>query len=264
MPVRDKIVDYTRIPSFAKRYLQTYFKCVDSDENEVARFLAREAPRLKGLVGTFVEIGCGPTIHHLLPICPFVEKIHLADYLHSNLAEVQAWKEHAPYAHDWSIFTENVLKLEGQAISPKHVQDRENLLRNKIGGLSYCNILREFPLGIPTQCDALGFFFCAEEVTTDKDEWKQVMRNTCSLIKPNGFLLMSALRGTDHYVIENEIGYEVLPTAKIWEQDIIDLLPTLGFDLSQTSIEVAETPDQKHQGISSVILISARKLPFEG
>ncbi len=257
----NEVIDYKNFSSFASRYLETYYQKIDSDELGIAKFLVREYSKING-AASMLEIGCGPTIHHILPAAPYVEHIDMADYLIDNLDQIKLWSKQTDnnQGHNWKSFTKHILELEGIRPSMSDILSRERLLKTKIRNVTDCNVLDENPLGRAMLYPAVGFFYCAEEVTTSKNIWKEIMANVANLVTPGGYFFIAALKETDHYIIFSDNGREEkLPTAFLRVEDFSNLLPQLGFDLNNTIIETCETPDQIEHGINGVILISAQK-----
>ena len=183
------VIDYLKINSFSKRYLQTYYKNIDPDELEIAKFLVEEYKKIKGKP-KMLEIGCGPTVHHILPAAPYVSQIHMADYLPQNLNEIKLWKYKPEKAHTWNHFTKKILELEGHNPTIVDVANREDSLRNIIKKFSLCNVLKDPPVSAKEKYPVVGFFYCAEEVTTSITEWRVVMRRVSDLISKGGQLLL--------------------------------------------------------------------------
>jgi len=255
----DEKFDYLNLEAFPSRYLKTYFQKVEQDELEVARFLVREYKKIKDKP-IFLDLGCGPTVHHVLPVVPYVSRIEIADYLSDNLDEIEVWKNKKENMHDWTFFTKKILELEGKMPSKEAVDEREKKLRGLVNKIGHCDLLNKKPLGYSKKYEAVGCFFCAEEVATTQQGWEWAMENISSLVADGGYLFLSALRNTDHYSIRTHNGeMQKLPTAFVKEEYFYELLPKLGFDMQETVIEVAETPEQKQYGINSVILLSAKK-----
>ncbi len=252
--------NYINLESFPSRYLETYFKKTAQDELEVAKFLVKEYKKIKGKP-KFLDIGCGPTIHHSLPAVPYISQIDMADFLLDNLTQIKNWKYMKNEdMHDWGYFTKLILKLEGKVPSDELIEEREAKLRSLINTIELCDVLNEYPLNKPKYYEAVGCFFCAEEVAMKKSGWEEVMANIASLVSPGGRLFLSALRETDHYSITTHNGeMERLPTAFLKEEYFYEILPKLGFDINESVIEVALTPEEKPYGISSIILLSAKK-----
>lgn len=256
----DIFFDYKNIDSFSKRYLETYFRTIDPDEEAIAKFLVKEYKKIK-LGSAMLDIGCGPTIHHILPVVPYVSRIDIADYLDESLLQIQLWMEKNQHAHKWDHFTKKILEFENcKNINQEEIEKRENNLARLIKKFMRCDVLRIHPIALRKKYPVVGFFYCAEEITTKKIVWKQIMRNVCSLVSPGGRLFLTALRATNFYVIIKNNGlHEKLPTVFITESDVRNILEELDFDLEKTVIEVEHTPTQKHHGINGVILVSAKK-----
>ena len=251
--------DYLSIDSFARRYLNTYYLQIDPDELEIAKFLVEEYKKINGKPH-MLEIGCGPTIHHVIPAVPYVSSIDMADYLSENLYQVKLWKDGIMSAHNWNHFTKKILELEGMSPSTQDIQTREALLKELMNGFYYCNVLKEKPLDQHKKYPIINFFYTAEEVALNLSEWKKIMKRVSDILLPGGQLLLSALWETDHYIIQKNGGYEKLPTARLNKIDMQTALFDLGFDMQKTIVKIAKTPSQAHQGINGVILVSAKKL----
>jgi SAM-dependent methyltransferase len=252
--------DYKTIDSFAHRYLKTYYNNIDPDEVEIARFLVQEYKKIETPC-KMLDIGCGPTVHHLLPAVPYVLNIDVADYLDENLAQIKLWIDKHQHAHRWDHFTKKILAFEGIHTSAKNIQMRESELIQKIHTLRHCDVLQTEPVIENEKYPVVGFFYCAEEIATNKDVWRKVMKNVCNLVTPSGRLYLSALRATNFYTIIRKDGtHEKLPTAYILENDMFQILSELDFDMKNTIIKTIQTPSQEHQGINGVILVSAKKL----
>jgi hypothetical protein len=253
--------DYKNVDAFTERYLATYYNEITDDELAIAQFLVQEYKKIAGKPA-MLEVGCGPTIHHVLPIVPYVSSIDMTDYLPGNIRAISLWKKQVKNAHNWQFFTKKILALENtkQNISSVNIEQREMELRNKIHSLSECNVLHQYPLGYKKQYPIVGLFYCVEEVAIAKECWKQAMANVMNMVLPEGRFFTVCLWETDYYSIISDTGtVEKLPTAYVTEQDMWNLLKKNGFDESETIIKIAKTPSQIEQGINGVILVSTKK-----
>jgi hypothetical protein len=237
-------------------YLDDYYAFVEQDEYETLAFLVDSFREIHGNP-IALEFGCGPMIAHLLPLVPYVSEIHIADYLKSNLAEVQKWQTNQADAHDWHCFTEFVLEQEDLAI-PKleTVKAREDALKSKITKHLICNAADFNPLarsGCSQIYDFLLSCYCADSATSLKEEWFQYMRNILSLLRPGGYFVGAALRLCQSYKVKNL----VFPCANVNEEDWETLFRSLQFD--RVRIEVRHTPDHIPQGYDSILLVSGYK-----
>lgn len=252
------LFDFRRTRGFARAYLHTYYAGPPQiDERLLSRFLVREAARLPR--GRFLEIGCGPTVHHVLPIAPHVAEVHMVDYLDDNLSEVRAWRDGVATAHDWRRFTRLSLQDAGLPYDEVAVRRREALVRARIVRVDRCNLMAATPPGECARYDAVGCFYCAEEVGVTTSAWAEVVGRVAAHVAPGGTLLMAALAGMSSYVVTDPDGVSSeLPCAPISDTDVRALLPTLGFPLVKARIEshAIELPDV---GVTATLMVAARK-----
>ena len=250
--------DFRATRGFARAYLHTYYSGAPPiDEQVVSRFLVREAKRLRG--GTFVEIGCGPTIHHALPLVAHVDAVHFLDYLAENQHEIELWRRGAPTAHDWRPFTRMSLIDAGVEPTPTAVAAHEALLRARIARVGACNLLAPTPAADVGAFAAVGCFYCAEEVGISKAAWAQVMARVAAYVRPGGTLFVAALAGMDAYRVEDALGRTTeLPCANITADDVRALLPRLGFPAFSACIEQHDIP-HPDVGVTGTILVAAEK-----
>jgi hypothetical protein len=253
---RDGLFDFRHTSSFAERYLKTFYtgRAPTNDERVVFRFLADQVKRLEGQP-VLLEVGCGPTVHHALPIAPYVSEIHMADYLEENLEEVRKWRDGAPGAGTWSQYAELAQLLDAGASSPETVHHLERLTREKLRQLLLCDLRDECILGAPAEYQAVTAFYCTEEVGITKTRWEEVMGNLARLVAPGGHLFLSCLRDTDFYVVDGS----AYPCARISEADVRRVLPELGFEPSSSVVESASVDGQEDEGVFGVVLVAARK-----
>jgi hypothetical protein len=254
------IFDFNVVSNFSRNYLSTYYcQPVTIDEQAVLSFLVRQYPKITSQPCA-IEVGCGPTVHHVLPLTPFVSEIHMADYLPDSLELVRLWRENTPDAHRWDHYTALTLSLEGRPNTNAEIERREAETRRKISRLLRCDLKSDAPLGTPQQYPVVGSFYCAENIGVTKDEWMRVMRRLAGLTASGGYLFLSALRNTHFYVVKSADGTpNRLPCASLTEQDFRELLPALGFDSRQTVIESRQLTGQENEGVNGVILVAALK-----
>lgn len=254
------VFDFNVVDNFAADYLTTYYcQPPTQDEQAVLAFLSRQYPKIPAQPCA-IEIGCGPTVHHVLPLAPFVSEIHMADYLADNLELVRRWRDGERGAHSWHRYTSLALALEGRSPSAANVQQREADTRRKITRLLACDLKSETPLGMIRQYPVVGSFYCAENIGITRDEWARMMRRLADLVAPGGYLFLSALRETTFYVVQTSDGItRQLPCASLTEDDFAGLLPALGFDPRQSVVESQRLTGQEGEGVNGVILVAARK-----
>ena len=254
----DGVFDFRHVESFATRYMETFYSGhpPTDDEREVLRFLTERVGSLTG-PPAMLEVGCGPTVHHILPFVPHVSTIDMADYLPENLAEVRRWYQRAPDAYNWRQYATLALELRNGGATMAGIEALEAAARTKIRRLLRCDLKKPHILGRPVSYPVVGAFYCTEEVGIATVQWEAVMANLCRAVAPGGHLFLSCLRNTDFYMV----GDTRYPCARISEGDVKRVLPTLGFDMRNSLVEGVSIDTQRETGVAGVVLVAARKSP---
>ena len=216
--------DWTRFDPAA--YLDEYYGDIGSENLALLRFLVetyRDIP--KG--GVLLDFGGGPTIYPLISAVTRVDEIHFSDYLEANLDEVRRWISAGPAAFNWDAFIRKAIELEtGAPFTDAQIERRANEIRERVTRLIHCDASRTPPIeGLPGLYDVVLTNFCAESATSDREQWRIYMANITSVLKPGGWLVMSALKGATRY----SVGSQSFPAVDIWEDDLIELLEETGF-----------------------------------
>ncbi len=234
-------------------YLAQYYATagVAEDEIGILQFVLNFLLEKKQTFSEMVEVGCGPTIHHAIPFAPYVDQLYLADYLESNLQEVRNWIRGT--GHNWIPYVSGMLAVEGNN-SQAAIVERTRMFRSKIAGLLPCNVLSAQPLGESRMFPLVTSFYCLECVQQEKAVWEQAMANVSSLVAPDGYLLLSALRNADKYLV---CGKD-FPATKINESDMWETLVACGFAPATINMEVRPSGWDK-EGFDSIIVASAQK-----
>lgn len=253
----DGVFDFRHARSFATNYMDTFYrdKPPTSDERAVLKFLVTHLAHLTGKP-VVLEVGCGPTVHHILPFVPYAAEIHMADYLPENLGEVRRWRDNAPGADRWDQYTELVLDLEHHPASRPAIHARESRAREKMHQFLQCDLKNTHILNRPVTYPVVSAFYCTEEVGISIPAWEAVVANLCRAVAPGGYLYLSCLRNTDYYLV----GDTQYPCARISEDDLRRVLPTLGFDMSRSVVEGVAVEGQEHEGVLGVVLVAAKKM----
>jgi SAM-dependent methyltransferase len=252
----DGLFDFRTTASFASAYIDTYYrdKPPTNDERRVFEFLARQL-RDMPQQALMLEVGCGPTVHHVLPFVRAVGEIHVADYLAENLSEIDKWKRGAPDACGWSHYAKLVLELEGRPFESHEVGALEALAKARVTRLLTCDLTQHHVLGSDESYPLVSAFYCTEEVGISLVRWEEVMANLARVVAPGGRLFLSCLAHTDFY----KVGGSDYPCARVTAHDIERVLPRLGFDMSATVIEASSIADQGDEGVVAVVLAAATK-----
>lgn len=216
-------------------------------------------------IPVLLEYGVGPTVHRAIAAEPYVQEIHMADYIGGNVDEIQKWiarrngeNEINTDIHDWRNYTEFVINREtGRMVQSDQINARENRTRSKIKLLFKETDARDpNPLGINSRgiYPVVATFFCADSATDSKDEWEQMMRNIGSLVAPGGDFIVGALRGSKRY----KAGRKYFPSANIYENDLYDVL-RLDFSIQNEHIVVRSLREHRDKGYEGILLAHARK-----
>lgn len=241
-----------------QEYLRQYYSqnSIPDDEEAIYQrlipYLKREGRRF----ARAIDFGCGPTVHLLTPLAPWVEEIHLADYLPGNLREVQKWLQAEEGAHNWDINIRRVLEIEGgMPPSQDEMETRKNLLRSKVTALKQCDLRQAHPLSDGTAYDLLLSAYCVDAATDSKDEWRQLIGNLLTLCADGGTVVLLSSRKSRHY----KLGDNKFPNANVDKGDIAAALASAGFDPRCAAIEAVPINSWADAGIDSVVIAIATR-----
>lgn len=239
----------------AKDYLSQYYLTseIPTDEREIFDFIYKKFKDLEQPFPLALEFGSGPTLHHAVSLVPFVEQLHLADYVPENLEESKRWLDNHQGAHNWDVYFEGILKLYGE--STEQIEDRKSLLRKKITKLMHGDLNSAQPLKEEAHYPLVASFYCADSATSSKSEWKKFMSNLFNLVAPGGTIIMSALRNCKGY----KVGDRFFPSANVNEVDFEESLVFGGFRPESLDIATPEVREWKDEGFDSIVLASAVK-----
>ena len=137
----DGLFDFRRTRSFTTEYVATFYgdHPPTEDERAVLAFLTTHAGRIAGRP-RMLEVGCGPTIHHVFPFVPYVSAVDMADYLPENLAAVRRWQTRAPGAYSWRQYARLAVELQSREATDEEVDRLEADARARIGRLLPCDL----------------------------------------------------------------------------------------------------------------------------
>ena len=235
-------------------YLQEYYSDVGPENLALLQF-AVKAFRTIPPTSVLLDFGGGPTIYPLIAAANSVAEIHFGDYLDENLDEVRHWLQDEPSAFDWREFVKVTLELESQSNHvAQAISQRETLIRQRVTQVFKCDANDSPPINAPHSYDALVTNFCAESATDDWAQWRRFFSNIVSLLKPKGFLLLSALKGATCYTV----GDKLFPAVSLKESDLTQALIEEGFDQKSIILEriPADRPSRQYEGL---IVILAQK-----
>lgn len=239
----------------AKGYLSEYYSVIDYENEELLKFYV-DAYKDLGESEAVLEFGGGPTIYALIAAAAKVKRIDFCDCIEGNLKEVQLWKNEHADAFNWDLFIKRILELEGaKNVSKNDINNRANLLRQKLTKFLYCDAFKAQPLGyLPDKLyDVVQTNFVAESITTSKEDWESILKNISTLVAPSGILLLSAIKNSSFY----HLSKKRFPAVSIYEQDLITILKRLGFTNHAIIRTVPSNPP--YRGYDGFIFIKAKR-----
>jgi phenylethanolamine N-methyltransferase len=232
-------------------YLRQYYSTpyIPTDSQAVLQFLIDLLSRRAAPCRRAVDFGCGPALYSAIALAPYVQELHLADYLPANLREVQRWLNDEPGAHDWDVYFRGILELEtGQKPTAEQVAARKAELRRKITVLREADIRQPHPLGLPQTYDLVVSCFCVEAVSPNRRDWETFLGHLSSLVPTGGTIAMAAVQRCN--------GYQA---ARVDESDFARVLSRLGFSEAKMIIRSVPIAEWVDEGFDSICLIAATK-----
>lgn len=243
-------------------YVKEYFP-PNVNTEPMVKFIAEQASkRLKE--GTIaIDVGCGPTVCYWSALTPYVQEIHLSDFLDSNLNQIKRWIDYDELSESWDFYTRMSMECEGfENIDDVQLIARKNSSKSKVKGFLHCDISKHNPLGFHALYDCVLSACVADSITYDKMQWSKYMMNIFSLIKPGGTFIGSSMLSCKHY----DIGDIEFPSANITEYDFESLLREYGFEEIEVRVEDESRPlflseSEKLRPEYEKIILASGKLP---
>ncbi|MBC7234391.1 MAG: methyltransferase domain-containing protein [Chloroflexi bacterium] len=237
-----------------RSYLQEYYADVGPENLALLRFLVRAFRQIPPDSLT-LDFGGGPTLYASLVAAGRVREIHLADYSPANLKQVRLWLGQASEAFDWTPFVRAILELEGLAPTLQAVANREAQTRRAITCVMPCDAKAAHPLGEGSPLyDVVMTNFCLEAAAQNKEEWQRCLANVVSLLRPGGYLLLSAIKGACAY----HVGSATFGAVPLDEDDLRETLMACG--LAADTIAIESVPADRSERIyTGLMFVSARR-----
>jgi nicotinamide N-methyltransferase len=243
----------------ARRYLQQHCSgALTADETIHTRFAVRALHNLGRRFERALEFGCGPTVHHALPLVPFAARIEMADDQPANLDEIRSWLAGSPQAFDWDPWLRATLQVEADletGADCECLEERVRRMRRAIGPLHLGDLSADPPLATVGAYDLVASYYCLERAAVDVAGWFASLSRLAALVRPGGVLLLGAMRRAQSCrVLDLDV-----PVVSVDEHDFARCLPWLGFPAATTLFEVAPVSELAEQGFDSVFCVLARR-----
>ena len=236
-------------------YLREYYQTIDFENEQLLRFFA-DCYRDVHPRSTLLEFGSGPTLYSLITAAASVDTIHVCDRLESNLREIQLWKRGDEVAFNWDPFIQRALELEGNStVTRAELRRRAELLRRKLTTFCLCDAFRRPSLqgNHLNAYDIVQVNFVPESITSSLVAWERALQNIVSLLKPQGTLLLTALKHAMYYQVQEQI----FPAVSIDETRVIQTLRKCG--VREADVLMRTIPaSPPYRGYEGIMLIEAR------
>ena len=238
-------------------YLREYYMTIDYENDQLLRFFS-ECYRDINPRSTLLVFGSGPTLYSLITAATKVDTIHVCDRLDSNLHEIQLWKRGDEEAFNWEPFIQRALELEGKSrVKREDLRRRAELLRSKLTTFCSCDAFSSPPLqgNHFNEYDIVQVNFAPESITSSLIKWERAIHNIISLLKPQGTLILTALKNAVYYQLQEK----KIPAVSIDEKVLTQILRKFGFREAHILVQTipASLP---YRGYSGIILIKAESL----
>lgn len=246
-----------------RAYLRQYYSqaFIPDDEEAIYQRLIAYLQRRGRVFARALDFGCGPTVHLLTPLAPWVTEMHLADYLPGNLAEVGKWLRAEADAHDWDNKIRRALEIETRgAVSDEALAARKRLLRGQVTALKHCDVRQPQPLGAAAVYDLVLSAYCVDAATSDKDEWRRWLGHLLTLCATGGTVVLVSARKSAQY----QVGDQLFPEASVDETDIAAALAAAGFDPGRILIEAVPLKTWADVAFDGIVIAMAEKRDGRG
>ncbi len=235
-----------------EKYLKEYYRVLSRENKDILNWYNKIYSKMKSDSYKLLEVGGGPTVYQLLSAANKVKSITFTDYSENNLDKIRDWQKNNSQAFQWDDFTRYVLSLEDKPKGGSEVEERSKLLRKKITSIEPLN-LNNLNDKLVDSFDIVQSNFCPESATDDITEYKNMLDNIHSYLKPKGILLMTALEGAIVY----KSGDSYFPAIYLDEDFAQKYLSEAGFRILSISKKNSEKPSEsKYHGI---LFIEAEK-----
>ena len=208
-----------------KVYLETYYCKIEGHMFVPTTLKSQHKIYSTGTVKgkRLLDMGCGPTIHNVMPAAKWFDEIILSDYTPANLEAQKKWLNKDKDAADWTQFFKYFSKLDGNEDDWLKL---ETELRNKIKQVVPCDVHLANPLH-PLKIDmvdAICTSLCLVPACPDVPSYAKALKNVVSLLKPGGMLVLLEIFDSPIYTV----GHKVFKCLGLQKQDALNAIETAG------------------------------------
>ncbi|MDM8519081.1 guanitoxin biosynthesis pre-guanitoxin forming N-methyltransferase GntF [Anaerolineales bacterium HSG6] len=255
MPISEYEQEYLTVFD-PKIYLDEYYGLEPDEETRFTTQFMVNALQTMPQNLSVLELGTGPCLYSAAVLAKQACEIHLSDYVPASLAEIKRWLEGHPEAHDWNPYVKLILEQECQVITPKAIEQRATMMRQKIAQVTHCDVLAPQPIGPNVlQYDLVIAHHCTDVAASNVDEWLQVMQNISNLVKPKGWLLLSITMGTTTNTFVHNGETHIFPCVSLTEQNIRQGYELAGYDLNTFCLKKLTVPDEREYSADVKVVV---------
>jgi nicotinamide N-methyltransferase/methyltransferase len=236
-----------------KAYLKEMFQTPDDEDRFSISFFTKALEPLQDQM--FIhELGGGPTLYSVAALAPKAREIHFSDVVEASLAEVKAWLQDQPDAHNWNPYIALALEAEGLSATEAAIAKRAALMRKVVTKLMHCDAQSNTPIELGnTQYDLVTAHHCTDVAATKITEWQRVLENVTTIVRPGGWLMLSVTTGARTY----EVGDVTFECVNLTKDDIFDGLLATGYRKDSILFESHEV-EHPHE-YSGITIALARR-----
>jgi 2-polyprenyl-3-methyl-5-hydroxy-6-metoxy-1,4-benzoquinol methylase len=124
----------------------------------------------------------------------------------------------------------------------------------------FSNLMNNPVVDTNKQYDAVGCFYCLEEVASNPDGLRQVVSNAASMLKPGGALLVASLWNSNFYHLKDESGQtQVIESFPVTEELLKDAVHAAGLQIPEGGLQLIKTTAQADEGVSGTLCVYATR-----
>ena len=230
--------DLTRNAAYAwdqfdsEAYFQHYYGDPHTDDDRVIQCAIAALKHARPAIGAdldIVDIGTGPNLIPFFCTLPWARSLTAWEFSASNVSWLEAELQRRHLRPQWLHFWATARRAFGTAFS---LPDNPiSVLRAK------CNITQGSVFDLPRhRWDAATMFFCAESITSDRQEFEAACAAFAGCVKPGGTLAAAFLVRSDGY----EVAGRAFPVLSISAGDIADVFARHAVDMNVEQIGIVE------------------------
>ena len=176
--------------------------------------------------GNMLVVGGGPTIYSLITAAKYVTNICFTDFDSKCLDVVSEWI--STDSSFWNLYVRRALEFESLPSGEKSVQERVQLIKDKIACLSQVNILET---QLPERYDVVDAHFVLDCMSSSPVVFATALKNSCQVLKHSGLFQGGFLNRTHQW----KSGSEYIDCVYLTEETICKMFKENGLQVKKTA-----------------------------